>query len=143
MNAQVALKTAYQAFANVAKPYLYLRNEQHYHEALELVENLLAESTDTPDDPNNALIDLLSKAIADYESRDTALAEFERAVQNEPADVAMLRLLMDQHGLNTTDFPEIGDKTLLSRILRGERNLTKQHIEKLAARFGISAGLFF
>ena len=57
--------------------------------------------------------------------------------------MAMLRVLMKQHGLGVADFPEIGDKSLVSRILSGSRNLTKQHIQKLAARFGVSANLFF
>ena len=55
----------------------------------------------------------------------------------------MLRLLMEQHELKGTDFPEIGDKTLISKILNGSRSLTKDHITKLAERFGISPALFF
>ena len=55
----------------------------------------------------------------------------------------LLRLLMAQHDLGVADFPEIGDKSLVSRILSGSRNLTKQHIQRLAARFSISAGMFF
>ena len=61
----------------------------------------------------------------------------------EPSDIAMLRVLMDQHGLGVADFPEIGDKSLLSRILSGSRNLTKQHIKKLSRRFGVEPGMFF
>ena len=60
-----------------------------------------------------------------------------------PADISMLRLLMDQYELNGTDFPEIGDKTLVSKILKGDRNLTKDHIIKLSERFDISPVLFF
>jgi len=55
----------------------------------------------------------------------------------------MLRLLMEQHKLKGTDFPEIGDKTLISKILNGSRRLTKDHITKLAERFDISPALFF
>ena len=60
-----------------------------------------------------------------------------------PADIAMLRLLMNQDELKGTDFPEIGDKTLISKILSGSRRLTKDHITKLAGRFDISPALFF
>jgi HTH-type transcriptional regulator/antitoxin HigA len=52
-------------------------------------------------------------------------------------------VLMKQHGLGVADFPEFGDKSLVSRILSGSRNLTKQHIQKLAKRFGVSESLFF
>ena len=68
---------------------------------------------------------------------------FEAAAENTPADIAMLRLLMEQHELKGTDFPEIGDKTLISKILNGSRSLTKDHITKLAERFDISPALFF
>jgi len=48
---------------------------------------------------------------------------------NTPEDVAMLCLLMEQYELKGTDFPEIGDKTLISKILNGSRSLTKGHIK--------------
>jgi HTH-type transcriptional regulator/antitoxin HigA len=61
----------------------------------------------------------------------------------QPADLAMLRLLMDQHDLGTADLPEIGSKSMVSRVLSGERNLNKHHIQALSKRFGIDPGLFF
>ena len=45
--------------------------------------------------------------------------------------------------LKGTDFPKIGNKTLISKILNGSRSLTKDHITKLSERFGISSALFF
>lgn len=53
----------------------------------------------------------------------------------------MLRLLIDQHGLGVADLPEIGSKSLVSRILnRKGYDLTRRHIEALAKRFsGIPA----
>jgi HTH-type transcriptional regulator/antitoxin HigA len=41
------------------------------------------------------------------------------------------------------DFPEIGSKSMVSRVLSGQRNLTKKHIEALCQRFHISPVLFF
>ncbi|MCW9030116.1 MAG: helix-turn-helix domain-containing protein, partial [Gammaproteobacteria bacterium] len=83
------------------------------------------------------------KAIASYENKLPEVKAFEKEVASVPADVAMLRLLMEQHELKGTDFPEIGDKTLISKILNGSRSLTKDHIKKLAERFDISPALFF
>lgn len=139
----VALKTAFEEFAGIAAPVLNIRDDVHYDAALELVDELMAEANDTPDEPLNVMIDLLAKAIAEYESRDESLTEFKAPARIEPADVAMLRLIMDQHGLGVAGFPEIGDKSLVSRILSGSRNLTKQHIEKLSRRFGVEPGMFF
>jgi HTH-type transcriptional regulator/antitoxin HigA len=62
---------------------------------------------------------------------------------DQPADLAMLRLLMDQHGLGIADLPEIGSKSMVSRVMSGKRDLSKKHIQALAARFGINPGLFF
>ena len=52
-------------------------------------------------------------------------------------------MFKESHELKGTDFPEIGDKTLISKILNGSRSLTKDHITKLAERFDISPALFF
>ncbi len=72
-----ALKTAYQHFAEVAAPYLHLKDAAHYEEALALIETLMAEAGDSPEDPLNGLIDLLAQAITEYENKIDELAAFE------------------------------------------------------------------
>ncbi len=138
-----ALKNAFQDFAAIAAPYLRIADEAHYEEALALLESLMDEASDSDDDPLNSVIGLAAQAIGRYERDIEALTRFDAEATEIPVDVAMLRVLMKQHGLGVTDFPEIGDKSLVSRILSGSRNLTKQHIQKLAKRFGVSEGLFF
>jgi HTH-type transcriptional regulator / antitoxin HigA len=142
MNA-VALKEACHSFAQTAAPYLAIRDDTHYDEALALIESLLEEAEDSDDEPLNAVIDMLSHAIEVYESRDHELAGFEARAMDPPADLAILRLLMAQHHLGTADLPEIGSKSMVSRVLSGERNLNKNHIKALSRRFGIDPGLFF
>ncbi|EHF5014944.1 helix-turn-helix domain-containing protein, partial [Enterobacter hormaechei] len=45
--------------------------------------------------------------------------------------------------LTISDFKdEIGSKSMVSRVLNGQRQLTLNHIKKLAARFGVSPALF-
>lgn len=56
----------------------------------------------------------------DDEDSIESLVTFEQDARALPADVTMLRLLMDQHGLAGAGFPEIGDKILISRILAGQ-----------------------
>lgn len=139
----VAFKDACHSFAQAAAPYYHITDDGHYKEALELVENLLEEAEDSPDDPLNAVIEMLSHAIETYENEDEELATFEKRAMDQPTDLAMLRLLMDQHGLGTADLPEIGTKSMVSRVLSGKRSLSKKHILALAERFGINPGLFF
>jgi len=118
-----ALKTAFQEFAGIAAPVLNIQDETHYVSALALIEELMTESEDSVDDPLGPMIDILARAISDYESRDPEIVAFEKEAREIPADIAMLSVLMDQYGLGVADFPEIGDKSLISRILSGSRNL--------------------
>ena len=77
MGNATALKDAYQHFAEVAAPYLHLKDAAHYEEALGLIETLMSETGDSPEDPLNGLIDLLAQAIAEYENKLDDLAAFE------------------------------------------------------------------
>ena len=138
-----ALKIACHDFAQVAEPYLYIKDENHYHETLRLIEELLEEAEDSLADPINTIIDLLSRSIETYENKDNELAEFKSRIMEQPADLSLLRLLMDQHNLGTADLPEIGSKSMVSRVLSGERALNKNHIKALSKRFNIEPGLFF
>jgi len=139
----LALKESYQSFYEVAAPYLHITDNEGYKQALELIEELFEEVEDNDDDHLNGLISLLGQAIAHYEEGIAALEEFEKQSNDQAADIVMLRVLMEQHQLGVASFPEIGDKSHISRILSGERNLTKQHIALLSERFNINPSLFF
>ncbi len=54
-----------------------------------------------------------------------------------------LRYLMQEHGLNQGDLPEIGVQSVVSEILNGKRALNVRHIRALSERFGIAAEVFF
>jgi len=111
--------------------------EKEYLEALELVEYLLV------NDPTNPLLEWVSNKISEYESNLPEVIAFREQMNALPPGIAVLRTLMDQQDLNQNDFQqEIGSKSMVSRVLRGERQLTTEHIRKLAQRFGISPALF-
>ena len=142
MNA-VTLKNACHNFAEIAAPYLHIKDDKHYEETLTLIETLLEEVEDSLEDPMNAVIDILSHSIEVYENKDEELVELESRAMDQPADLAMLRVLMDQNNLGTADLPEIGSKSMVSRVLSGERSLNKKHIQALSQRFRINPGFFF
>ena len=121
----------------------HIENDEAYQGALAVVSNLMETAEDDPNSPLNWAIESFAKAIASYEDQLPEVQAFEAEVASTPADIRTLRLLMDQHELKETDFPEIGDKTLISKILNGSRSLTKDHITKLSERFDISPALFF
>jgi HTH-type transcriptional regulator/antitoxin HigA len=125
---------------NVRAPILReILNEQDHDQALALMEELIEDY-----DTNLVAIEALSNAIARYEAEALSFSEFnQRGLGGDPA-VSTLRVLMDQHNLNTTDFKnEIGGKSMVSQVLSGGKQLTRNHIERLAKRFGISPALFF
>jgi HTH-type transcriptional regulator/antitoxin HigA len=141
--AQIALFNAYESFMVTAKPYVSIDNDADYHEALNAMEKALDSASDTPGDPMNPLIDMLSHAIAMYESRDAELVAFVAEAEGIPADIALLRILMSQHSLTGSDLSEIGGKTMVSKVLKGKRTLSRSAIEQLSHRFGLRPSMFF
>ena len=141
--AQLALIDAYQEFMVVARGYVNIQNEDDYNEALAALEEILESSDDSPNDPLNPLIDMLSQAISQYEAQDEELIAFVSKADGLHPDLALIRELMRQHQLTGSDLPEIGDKTMVSKVLNGKRVLTRAAIERLSSRFGIRPSMFF
>lgn len=120
----------------VAPFFAGIQNEEQYAEALMFIDYLLI------NDPDNPLLDLVCAKISVWESSSPEFSEFNSQLESIPAGVSVIRVLMDQHGLTLSDLPEIGSKSMVSRVLNGQRKLTLDHAKKLAARFGISPALF-
>ena len=139
---QLALVDAYQAFMTSAHQYVQIQNEDDYQGALAALEDIMESAADTLDDPLNPLIDMLAHAINQYEAREIAVVEFLDEAERIPTDVALLKELMKQHDLVGSDLPEIGDKTMVSKVLNGKRLLTRRSIEQLAERFHIQPSVF-
>ncbi|HIE5388399.1 TPA: helix-turn-helix domain-containing protein [Enterobacter cancerogenus] len=111
--------------------------KEDYHDALDLVEYLIEH------DPDNPLIDLLTAKIDRYENASPEFVEFNARVASIPSGVALLRTLMDQHKLTQSDLEnEVGKKSLVSRILSGQRSLTLDHMRALAKRFNVPVSAF-
>ena len=120
-------------------PFIFhIHNESDYAEALKLMEELIDDY-----DYNKPLIDILSISIERWETTSDEFAEFNARINEMDSGVATLKLLMSQFNLGTADFPEIGSKSLVSKILNHKRKLTADHIRALSKRFKISPSLFF
>ena len=138
------LTSSFLGFASQASNILHIKTEQDYQEALEVVEHLFLEAKDTEDDPLNDLIDLIARAIESYELKQEDIVKFEKEANNKTQEISVLKVLMDQHDLTLADFKnEIGSKSLVSMILNGKRNLTKEHIAKISKRFNLNPSVFF
>lgn len=80
---------------------------------------------------------VLSTIIGSYESQTST----ESRSRTTPID--MLTHLMELHGMSASALGELlGSRELGSRILRGERELSKAHIRALANHFKVNPGLF-
>lgn len=131
LKAAEALKTAVPLLGGSTR-------EKDYLAALELVEYLLL------NDPENPLVEIVSSKISAWENAQPEVQTFRAEMQAIPAGIAMLKTLIEHHQLKQSDFQqEIGSKSMVSRILSGERQLTTEHIRRLSRRFGISPALFF
>lgn len=51
---------------------------------------------------------------------------------------------MDQHGLRHKDLLDVfGTPSIVSEVLSGRRELSKEHIRRLSGRFHLSPEIFF
>lgn len=81
-------------------------------------------------------LESLSILISDYEG-----AHF--GIDEGMSPLEVVRFLVEENGMTASELGMIlGDRSLGSRILRGERGLSKAHIRRLADRFCVSAALF-
>lgn len=84
----------------------------------------------------------------DYLETLSTLIEKYQAEQNavETADLApieVLRFLMEGHDMSASDLGRLlGNRELGPAILRGDRQLSKTHIQVLSKRFAVSSDLF-
>ena len=133
-----AIRKKADALFNAAGFISKISNESDYSQALALMDELIDDYA-----ANRPLIVMLADTIERWESQSSEFTEFNARIAAQ-GGVDTLRLLMEQHGLGIADLPEIGSKSLVSKILNGRgRQLTKDHIAALSKRFGVSPAAFF
>jgi len=108
-----------------------------YDNAMEMIDRLM--SVPKLSEGQLAYLDTLSVVVESYEAEAFA-HEFDKE-KVEP--LRILRHLMNEHQLNASALGQIlGERSLGSKILNGDRELSKAHIRILAAHFGVSKALF-
>jgi HTH-type transcriptional regulator/antitoxin HigA len=111
-----------------------IHTEQENDHYLAALEALHEGGHVTPEEER--LSELLTLLIEDFENRHYQLKP---AAPNE-----IIRELMDANALKESDLVEVfGNKSVLSEILNGERDLSKANIQKLSDRFHVSPEVFF
>ena len=98
------------------------------------LERLTAQAEITP--AEEKLIALLTLLVEEYEARVSPLPDV------GPLD--MVRHLMEAQDLRQKDLVDVfGTESIVSEVLNGKRELTKEHIRRLSSRFRVSPSVFF
>ena len=82
-------------------------------------------------------LDTLSALVERYDDEHFAIDD------SGISPIEVLRYLCEQNGLTASALGELlGNRSLGSKVLREERQLSKEHIRKLSDRFSVSSDLF-
>lgn len=118
-------------------PLQAIASEGQHKVALRIIEKLITFINDEqPDDKGiEVYLKTLTELVGDYER-----------IQYKTGGVSgaeMLRYLMDLQGFNQTDLSkELGGQSVVSKILKGERELNLRQVRALAKRFKVSPEVF-
>jgi HTH-type transcriptional regulator/antitoxin HigA len=110
--------------------------EEERVRAVAIVESLMEKGEHDMTPEEDALLDLLTNLIREYEA--TAYPPREKSKPHE-----MAAFLLEQRGLKPSDlWPVIGSKGRVSEFLAGKRSTSKEQAKKLAEFFHVRADLF-
>ena len=113
-----------------------IATEEENGRVIAIVESLMEKGERSMTPEEDALLDLLTNLIRDYEA--TAYPRREKSSPHE-----MVAFLLEQRGLAPKDlWPVIGSKSRVSEILAGRRSISKEQAKKLAEFFRVRADLF-
>jgi HTH-type transcriptional regulator/antitoxin HigA len=115
-------------------PVTAIHTEPQYEQAIETLHTLLDLVGEDETHPLYELLDTLGTLVHTYEE------------EHYPAPtvngVDVFKFLMDEHRLNLSSFPEIGQEEEVSKLLSGKRELKASEIRALSNRFQISPASF-
>jgi HTH-type transcriptional regulator/antitoxin HigA len=112
-----------------------IKTEEENERALAIVESLMAKGEGNMTPEEDALLELLTDLIHDFEEKAYPIQK------SEPHK--MVAFLLEQRGLTPKDlWPVVGSKSRVSEILAGKRGVTKEQAKKLAAFFHAGVELF-
>lgn len=130
----VAKITSHYTALSSLVPLRTIRNQAQYKQAVTVLNGLLDAGAANEDHPLAELVNTLGLLIGDYDN--------EHFAPEPVSPIAVLRMLMEQHGLSQSDLVEVGTQGVVSEILNGKRELNVRQIKALAERFNVPPGVF-
>ncbi len=127
------LTSSYAALLSEIRPEV-IRDEKQSRAYIGRLEAL--SSKKHPTSAEEKLMRLLLLLVEDFERNSDPIPD--------AAPIDVLRHLMEAHGLRQRDLTDVfGTESIVSEILHGKRDLTKEHIRRLSIRFSVSPAVFF
>jgi HTH-type transcriptional regulator/antitoxin HigA len=112
-----------------------IRDENDYDNVIEFMDKLLARPKLTKGQAE--FFETWTVLIGAYEDEHYAIDT------SDDRGLDALKYLLEQNHMTASDLGNLlGNRSLGSKILRGERELSKTHLRILADRFKVDAGLF-
>ena len=112
------------------------KTKKQYEESKKLLRELMKLSADEKTQEIQSFARALAKQVNNYESKHFSF-------ENSANAKDVLLYLIKMYGLTQKDLPEIGSQSLVSKILKGERELTLEHIKALSKCFNVSVNTWF
>jgi HTH-type transcriptional regulator/antitoxin HigA len=115
-----------------------IRNDVEYDRAIEILKDLLSRADDRLTTGESDYADVLGWLVGEYDKKYSSI------LQHKSSPVEILRYLLKEQGMNTTDLGKLlgSGPGQASLILNGKRELSKANIRVLADRFKVSPALF-
>ncbi len=107
-----------------------IRDEAHYAELLEFVEECFDRFGDNESHPVFGLVSLVADRIRQYEER-------VHPWPDSATPASLLAYLMEEHGIKQSELPEVGPQSVVSEILSGKRAPNLRQVKALAKRFHV------
>ncbi len=125
----------WESFAEIGRDLLKpISSEADYDNVVAFLDEI----TDRMESPNDVrylgLVQLLVQNIGAWEEANVQIPD------SSPAE--MLGFLMTQHQVKASDLKSLVDQSALSKILRGQRSISKQLAKALAEKFRVPVSVF-
>jgi HTH-type transcriptional regulator/antitoxin HigA len=112
-----------------------IENERHFRAMVRFMNKLVDRIGDQENHPLMGLLDIVTAFVHDYEERNVEIPDV--------GPSAVLRFLMDQHGLHQADLArEFGSRSSVSEMLNGKCAISGRQARAFAKRLGVSSAVF-
>jgi HTH-type transcriptional regulator/antitoxin HigA len=118
-----------QSWQTIAPLLVPVFGEEDCDRREEQLRNLIKLKQQKKDTQISYLIKSIALTIEEYEKN--------KFPMEKVTGIEVLQYLMEEHGLNISDFPKTGNQELVLDLLNGKQELNLRMIKVLAKRFGV------